>query len=137
VNVTLSLASDKLLGQEWGLEISPHHRIWRLLVQRTGSLLSSGIYHKLEEMKKWSVKTFNNKKVEQSTEPTPLNLSTNILTIFAIYLVGLGIAVLFIIIEILYFYSYSFSPEPESPVQTRVEETLERFGYKPFSYIGF
>jgi len=106
-NMTLHLANDNQFKEEWGLQMYPHQRfIMKLLLRKTSSFLSSGIYNQFAEMKKVSVKRFQGQTKERlaNPDPSPLNLNTNILTVFAIYFACIGIPVVCINIELIYFY---------------------------------
>jgi len=119
-DITLNLANDRILEQSPGLEIPPEKWDNGLIARRTSNLLSSGIYEHLRGIPRSSSKRYFVKKTLRSRKPRPLNLNSNIVTLFAIYSVCIGIAIVCIVTE--YFispkdyttliYEIVFSPMP-------------------------
>jgi len=102
--LTLYLAQDEQVQFELGIQMFPfHHYLMGLLRRRTASVLSSGIYHQLRKLEHLSVRRYHGLKSARETNPSPLNLNSNILTLFIIYFACIVIAVFSLNLEYIYF----------------------------------
>jgi len=100
-NITVSLTrpKDGILSQPWFIE-NPG-QLWDngLLVRRLKALSSSGILNKMKEMELWNMLSYHVSRNARSKQPRPMNMDSNILTLFVIYLIGIAMTVMLFITE--------------------------------------
>jgi len=98
-NYRLYMGNERILKQYSAIAFSGKKWDNGLLNGRFGRLLSSGIYHKFKEMESESIMRYYYLKDSKSYQPNPLNLNTNIVTLFVIYGACIMISILRLVME--------------------------------------
>jgi len=98
-NVRLNFAKEGILTQSWGIYLTNQKCDNGLLAKRMGYLMSSGIPNQFRKMEEVGLVKWLGKKELKSRLPHPLNLNTNILTLFAVYALGISLSIIWLSIE--------------------------------------
>jgi len=95
----IGMGTEGILKQNWGIYVT--HWKWDngLLAMRMSHLIGSGIPNQFKEMERIGlVKSLGLQDVK-SRVPSPLNLNTNILTLFVIFTLGISVSICWLSIE--------------------------------------
>jgi len=98
-NVTLNIGRNPILTAPLGIRLIGTKWDRGIMHNRMSSMLSSGIYHQLKKMERSVVFRLNARFEANSYRPSPLNLNSNILTLFALYCCLLLISLLWLKFE--------------------------------------
>jgi len=97
-NLALHIGQDRILKKRWLIDIPASRWDNGLLARRMSGLLSSGIYNQFKQMKRVGVVRYHGRIRQEkiSKQPIPLNLDTNILTLFVIYGICIQLSILWL-----------------------------------------
>jgi hypothetical protein len=101
-NIIFNLGNDKLFDTQSIIVIEPLRWDNGLIIRRMNSLITSGIYHQFKKMEGLRFKNYHERKDAINTEPSALNLNSNILTMFAIFAVCIGASAFWLSIECIF-----------------------------------